>query len=95
MKQLRINIEIGRAKNVNKNPVAERAIQELEVELLQREPGGGAVSQLDLSVAIARLNARIRFSGLSSRELWTQRSQYNHEQLPISDRDIIIEQHKN
>ena len=95
LKQLRINIEIGRVKNVNKNPVAERAIQELEVELLRREPGGGAVSQLELSVAIARLNAHIRFSGLSSRELWTQRSQYNHEQLPISDRDIIIEQHKN
>ena len=88
LKQLRINIEIGRVKNVNKNPVAERAIQELEVELFRREPGGGAVSQLDLSVAIARLNAHIRFSGLSSRDyglrgvnITTNNSQY---QIAIS-----------
>ena len=94
LQQLRINIEVGRVKNVNKNPVAERAVQELEEELLRQEPGGGAVNQLDLSIAIARLNARIRFSGLSSRELWTQRSQFTHEQLPISDRDIIVEQYQ-
>ncbi|MES9971553.1 MAG: hypothetical protein ABW092_16090, partial [Candidatus Thiodiazotropha sp.] len=94
LKQLLINIEIGRVKNVNKNPVAEKAIQELEEELLRQEPGGGAINQLDLSIAIARLNARIRFSGLSSRELWTQRSQFTHEQLPILDRDIIVAQHK-
>ena len=95
LQKLRINIEIGRVKNVNKNPVAERTIQELEEELLRQEPGGGAVTMLDLSIAIARLNARIRFSGLSSRELWTQRSQFTHEQLPILDRNIILEQNKN
>lgn len=93
LQQLRIGIEIGRIKNINKNPVAERAIQELEEELLQKEPGGGAVTQLDLSIAIARLNARIRFSGVSSRELWTQRSQFTHEQIPISDREVILEQY--
>ena len=95
LQKLRINIEIGRVKNVNKNPVAERTIQELEEELLRQEPGGGAVTMLDLSIAIARLNARIRFSGLSLRELWTQRSQFTHEQLPILDRNIILEQNKN
>lgn len=30
----RIVLEIGRVKNRNKNPVAERALQELELELL-------------------------------------------------------------
>ena len=92
--KLRINIEVGRVKNVNKNPVAVRTIQELEEELLRQEPGGDAVTMLDLSIAIARLNARIRFSGLSLRELWTQRSQFTHEQLPILDRNIILEQKK-
>ena len=95
LQKLHINIEIGRVKNVNKNPVAERTIQELEEELLRQKPGGGAVTMLDLSIAIARLNARIRFSGLSSRELWPQRSQFTHEQLPILDRNIILEQNKN
>lgn len=34
----RIAIELGRPKNMNKNPVAERAIQELEVEILRFDP---------------------------------------------------------
>ena len=29
-------IELGQAKNPNKNPVAERAVQELETELLRQ-----------------------------------------------------------
>ena len=38
LKKHRITIELGQAKNPNKNPVAERAVQELEVELLRQEP---------------------------------------------------------
>lgn len=51
----RINLEIGRVKNVNKNPVAEKDIAELEEEILRQEPGGGPVSQLSLSTTVARL----------------------------------------
>ena len=32
---------------------------------------------------------------MSSREIWTQRSQYTHDQLPLSDREIIIQQYRN
>ncbi|XP_069110407.1 uncharacterized protein [Argopecten irradians] len=92
--RFRIEIEVGRIKNINKNPVAERAIAELEDELLRQEPGGGPVTELALATAVARLNSRIRGSGLSARECWTQRSQFTHDQLPISDRDNIIEQNK-
>lgn len=94
LKSLRLSLEIGRIKNPNKNPVAERAILELEDELLKQEPSGGPVSQLNLAIAIARLNSRIRYSGLSARELWTQRSQFTHDQLPISDRENLLLQHK-
>ena len=93
--KLRITLEVGRIKNVNKNSVAEKAIQELEEELLRHEPMGGAVTPLDLSIAVARLNARIRSSGMSSRELWTQRSQFTPEQIPISDREVILQKHQN
>lgn len=51
LKKQRITIELGQAKNPNKNPVAERAVQELETELLRQEPLGGAVSPLTLAVA--------------------------------------------
>ena len=93
--KLRITLQVGRIKNVNKNPVAEKAIQELEEELLRHEPMGGAIMPLNLSIVIARLNARIRSSGMSSRELWTHRSQFTHEQIPISDREVILQQHQN
>lgn len=95
LKSYRIVLEIGNVKNINKNPVAERAILEIENELLRHDPSGGSISDLGLSIIIARLNSRIRNYGLSSRELWTQRSQFTNEQLPMSDRDLILDQHEN
>jgi hypothetical protein len=94
LKRHRISIEVGRVKNTNKNPVAERAVQELEDELLRQVPGGGPVPILTLAVAVARMNSRIRSRGLSSREMLTQRDQFTNEQLPVCDRQLIAEQHK-
>ena len=37
LKSLRLSLEIGRVKNPNKNPVVEKAILELEEELLKQE----------------------------------------------------------
>ena len=45
--------------------------------------------------ATALLNARIRNRGLSAREMWYQRDQFTNEQLPIHDRSLIMDQHKN
>ena len=92
LKSLRLSLEIGRVKNPNKNPVVEKAILELEEELLKQEPTGDPVSQLGLVITVARLDSRIRYSGLSAREFWTQRSQFTHE-LPISDRENFLRQH--
>ena len=41
-----ITLEIGRVKNPNKNPVAERTIEELGLELLNLSPEGGPVSDV-------------------------------------------------
>ena len=90
----RITLELGHAKNPNKNPVAERAIQELEFELLRQEPLGGAVSSLTLAIATAALNSRIRSSGLSSREMWTQRDQFSNAQIPLGDNNLITTQNE-
>ena len=92
LKKHRITIELGQAKNPNKNLVAERAVQELETELRQ-EPLGGAVSPLTLAVATSALNSRIRSRGLSSREMWTQRDQFSNQQLPLADDHLIALQH--
>lgn len=82
-------MDIGRVKNPNKNPVAEKAIAELEDEILREEKGQSPLNEVSIAVATARLNTRLRKQGLSSREIWTQRNQFTHEQLPIIDMSII------
>ena len=93
LSQHRIAIELGGAKNVNKNPVAERAVQELQAEIVRMEPNCSAVTPLMLSVATARLNTRVRGRGLSAREMLLQRDQFSHGQLPVDDRELILQQH--
>ena len=89
-----LSLDFGRTKNPNKNPVAERTVQELEAELLKHDPRGGPVSDLTLATCTARLNSRIRTRGLSSREMLFQRDQFNNNQLPIADWDLIKQQHQ-
>ena len=88
----RISIELGRPKNVNKNPVAEKAVQELEDEIRRSDPSDGILTPLSLSLVTARLNTRIRNRGLSAREMWCQRDQFSNEQLPVSDLELIDSQ---
>lgn len=79
LKKHRITSALGQAKSPNKNPVAERAVQELERELLRQEPLGGAVSPLTLTVITSALNSLIRSCRLSLREMWTQRDQFSNK----------------
>lgn len=90
----RIAIELGRAKNVNKNPVAERAIQELEVEILRFDTDNKVVSHVSLALITARLNTCIGNRGLSAREMWSERDQFLNTQIPIIDQDLILAQHE-
>ena len=94
LQRLNISLDIGRVKNINKNPEAKNAIPELHDELFRQQPGGGPVSHLELATAVARLNPRIGYAGVSTREIWTWRNQFTHERLPISDREIIVQQHE-
>ena len=94
LKSKGIILELGRTLNVNKNPVAEKALNELLREIKVISPESQQISELMLSGAIANLNSRIRASGLSSHELWTQRDQITGDQLPINDREVIISQYK-
>ena len=89
LNHLNVTIEVGRVKNKNKNPVAEKAVRELEEDLIKQEPGGRPVSAVGLALATARL----RLPGLSSRELRTRRNQFTHEQLLLSDYNFILGKH--
>ena len=91
----RICIEVGRIKNINKHPVAEKAIQEVEDELLCEDPSGGPVSVTSLATALARLNSQIRERGISACEALFQRNMFNNTLLPIDDRELLSNQHRN
>ena len=94
LRKHRIQLEIGRIKNVNKNPVAERAVQEVEEMLLRLQPTNTLVNDLALAIATSTLNSKVRSNGLSSREVMFQRDQFTLMQLPITDHQIIMEKHK-
>ena len=90
----RIRVDLGRIKNLNRNPVAERAVQELGAEILRLTKLPGPISPLTLSRVTSTLNSRIRSDGLSSREIMYQRDQFTNEQIPLHDRDVISAKHK-
>ena len=46
---------------------------------------------VSLAVTTAQLNSRIRSRGLTARELLMQRDQFNNQQIPLSDRMMIME----
>ena len=80
-----ITLEFGRVKNPNRNPVAEKANQELEDELLRLDPTGAAVTVLTLEKAVIALNTKIRNRGLSAKEILFCRDQITGEVLAIED----------
>ena len=84
---------MGTSKTRTKNPVAERAIQELGLECLHLSPEGGPLSKLTLALATSNMNSRLRNDGLAAIEVWTQRDQISGDQLPIDDREYIKKQH--
>ena len=88
-----IILVFGETKNVNKNPVAEYAVKELGLECLHICPEGGPVTTVTLALATANMNSRIRYHGLSAKEVWTQHDQVTGDQLALDDRQIILKQH--
>ena len=93
LRRHKITIEVGRVKNANKNPVAEKCIAWFGNELLCISPEGESVSAVNLVIATAHLNSRIRDRGSSAREMWYQRDQFINCQLPISGLNLIELQH--
>ena len=93
--KLGISIDLGRVKNKNRNPVAEKGILELTSELLRFTPEGGAVNEADLAVVTNTLNSRIRNRGLSAWEILFQRDTHSLKQLEFVDNDLADAQTNN
>ena len=89
-----IHLDLGRKKNPNKNPVADKAIQELEKEILRNDPSGATVSNLTLQLITGQLNCMIRDRGLSAKEIVLQREQVTGKQLTFNDSMLADKQHE-
>ena len=88
-------IELGSEKNINKNPVAERAIQELRTEATKLDPMGGPLTNTALTIALDPLNSRIRSRGLSAREMLHRRDQYTEDIILVEDTELADIQNRN
>jgi len=94
LNSLNLTLEVGRLKNINKNPIAEKAVQELEMELKRQHPEGGPITSVQLALAVAALNRRIRNRGLSAKEILCRRDALTGEQLNFVDEDLSNQQYQ-
>lgn len=92
--KLGIQIETGRLKNRNKNPVGEKAVRELEDELKRYSPDGVKITSSALALVTATLNKRVRNRGLTAKEIITQRESLTGDQLNFSDELLAKSQHE-
>ena len=89
MSSLGIPLEIGEPKNINKNPVSEKAISEFHDELTRVQPEGGMINETTLAITISNLNSRVRSSGFSSIEIWTKRDMSTGDTVIIDNKELI------
>ena len=90
--KLKIKLELGDTLNVNKNPVAENAVKELEKEFLRLGFSNMQLNPTDLAIAVRNINSRIRDRGYSSKEICFKRSQTTNESIKVNDFKLIHEQ---
>ena len=83
-----VTLDFGIVKKVNKNPVAKKDNQELEIELLRQDPSGASVSALLFDKAVCSLNSSIRSQGLSEKEILCFRDQLTCKQLDSDDKQL-------
>ena len=85
LKKLNIEIVRGDSKNVNKNPVAERAVREIEDEIIKIQPSDREITPSTLAQATMAVNNKIRYTGFTANELLANTNSLTGEKLQIED----------
>jgi hypothetical protein len=93
----KLNIEVipGDSKNVNKNPVAERAVREVEDEILKIQTSEREITPSILAQATMAVNNKIRYTGFSANELLTNTNSLTGEKLQLDDKKLSDMQYEN
>ena len=89
LQESNLSIELGEPKNINKNPIAENSIRELQAELSRLKPLGGKISESMLAKACSNINSKIRQNNLSAFEIFTTRDMVTGDQLDFDDKQLI------
>jgi hypothetical protein len=69
LNKLNIEVILGDSKNINKNPVAERAVREVEDEILKIQAPDREITTSILAQATMAVNNKIRYTGYTANEL--------------------------
>ena len=86
----KLNIVLDLSDPENKNGVAivDKAIQELEKEIVKLSPEGKAITISELAQATLALNSRIRNRDLSSHEILFSREQNTGDNINLDDKSL-------
>ena len=95
LNRLGLKIEVGRLLNKNKNAAVEIANKEIEKEILRLKESKGRITATELEIVMKNVNNRIRYHGLSSREIVFRRKILDNEEKNINDEEIKNKQIEN
>ena len=95
LNRLGLKIEVGRLLNKNKNAAVEIANKEIEKEILRLKESKGRITATELEMVMKNVNNRIRYHGLSSREIVFRRKILDNEEKNINDEEIKNKQIEN
>ena len=93
LKKFNIVLELGRTLNKNKNPTGEICNQELQKEILKITGKSGPVTDIQLATAVRNMNSRIRYNGLTAKEIMFRRNLLDNKPIPVDD-SIIMDKMK-
>ena len=94
LQKLGIKVEIGRLINKNKNAAAEIAVKEVQKEILRHTGKEGPIDAATLSVVLRNINMRVRYHGLSSKEVVFRRDMISNSPKDVDD-DVLAEKQIN
>ena len=94
LSKFKIQLDIGRVHNKQKNPIAENAIKEFRKEWLRLKPNGESLNDIELATITSTINSRIRLNGLAPKEVMLKRSIHDHHDIQVQDVSESSDQYK-
>ena len=92
LNKMGVKIVVGRLLNKNKNPRAENAVKEMQREILRLKNAPGRITPLELALVLKNMNSRVRFNGLTAKEILFRRNNLTNSPINVEDQDIMKKQ---